>query len=129
MPPGSSQLEAMSLGWVEAPQGTTSQGQPGLGAVCGNQQGTENTEPVGILWMQVSLLGAAVAALHERVTWGHLQLLLSFLIFSGNPLPFHTLRYMTLFFTKPVPCTSLSVQNLYWSGRTFLKYITSTAMN
>lgn len=38
-------------------QSTTSQGQPGVGAVGGNQKGTENTESAGILWMQVSFLG------------------------------------------------------------------------
>ena len=65
-------------------QSTTSQGQPGVGAGCGNQQGTENTEPAEIFWVQVSFLGATAAALHERVTWGRLQLLLSFLIFYGE---------------------------------------------
>lgn len=50
-------------------QRTTYQGQSGVGALCGNQQGTENTEPAGILWMQSPFWGAAAAAaLHERVT-------------------------------------------------------------
>lgn len=82
-------------------QSTTSQGQPGVGAVGENQQGMENTEPAGILCMQGSLLVCCCCCLaweSLEAACGYFSPFLFSLGNPGNPHSFHTLRSLTLLY-------------------------------